>query len=298
MTPIQTFDALPAFNAGSERNYITVTDVPGFAAALDAVRDSAMVRDIHHGREWDGGVTYAEMIDKARDGDLSGVAASDAFLSKLEDISPVSRRWATVAAVAGGAPNVGAYLAGSPMAMRRRTRLATDAAPLTILVDTSSSGGISAAQLIKRGAAVLALVRLLSSLRPVTLYAVCGCQPGRKTSGVAVKIDTTPLDLARAAFMLGHPASSRHGMYTLAYLATRNGDAGGDRSMIRWPHSNVDTYRANGVAFFARAIPGVDPAQTLFMPPVFAHDKAIDNPEKWLRDHLNKYGGQTLADDA
>lgn len=291
----QTFPALPAFKKPGASDIITVTDMAGFAElarlSLDHAKDG-------HSHEWSLGVLAPEAADKVRDGDLSGVAASDAFLTKLEDISPVSRRWANVASVAGGAPNVGAFLAGSPMAMRRRVRLLNESAPLTILVDCTSSGGISSKKLVKRGAAVLALVRLLSGLRPVSLYAVCALTPsgktGNKATAIAVRIDSTPLDLARAAFVIGHPAAARQSMYSICKRAV---DAKG-AVFLMWAHNDVDTYRENGAAFFARAIPGMDPAQTLFMPPVFLHDEAIDNPEKWLRDHLNKYGGQTLTEDA
>jgi hypothetical protein len=219
-------------------------------------------------------------------GDMAGVSASDRLLQKFEaDLHP-SHGWDTFNVVAGGAPNVGAYLAGSPVAMRQRRRVVDVASPLTIFCDVVSSGGIEAGDLQKRGAAVLALVRALSNVRPVTVYAVAAMQQhGCANSWIAVSLDQ-PLDLARAAFALAHPAFARALMYE-AGPRLHGKEATGN---LHWAFGDVSKYRKVARERWA-ALVQANPDDCLFLAPPHMDDASIRDGAQWVKDMLAKHGG-------
>lgn len=246
--------------------------------------------------EWMGGMSYKEACHAAYAGDPAGVAASDKLMSEFEALAPVSRRWRTIDTVAGGAPNIGAYLAGSPLAMRRRQRELDQGAPLTIFVDAVSSAGIEAKDLKKRGAAVLALVRVLGAVRPVTVYMVAG--GGSFGDGpaafVMVRMDN-PLDLSRAAFFLGHPGAGRGLAYSIMGKAVDPKRAGIYTGSWAW--GNNKKYVQHAPAIYANAI-GANVDECLYLSPPHLSDPAIENPSKWVLDMLAKHGGAPMANAA
>lgn len=68
------------------------------------------------------------------------------------------------------------------------------------------------------GAAALALVRLLAATRPVTLWAVSGQNISRYSdhatdAAFGVQIETAPLDVARAAWLLASPDAFRRAAF-------------------------------------------------------------------------------------
>lgn len=166
---------------------------------------------------WSGS-TPAETQHRLDAGSAKATAACDRLLDKMESVGFATSRFATVAAVAGGAPCVPAYLAGSPMAMRRRVKISDDCAPLAVVVDLGISASVKPATIERRGAAALALVRLLAATRPVTLWAVTGQQISRYSdhatdAAFAVQIETAPLDVARAAWLLASPDAFRRAAF-------------------------------------------------------------------------------------
>jgi hypothetical protein len=90
------------------------------------------------------------------------------------------------------------YLAGNPYSMRLKRRHATATAPLSVFVELVASAGINAETCLKRGVAMLALVRMLTNLRPVELWAVIAMGRQNSRSSLCVRLDTAPLDLKRA----------------------------------------------------------------------------------------------------
>lgn len=156
------------------------------------------------------GADRADTLHRALLGDVARVAASDALLDRMENaVGFEARRWRTVDCVAGGSPNVPAFLAGSPMSMRRRVRTMDTAAPLTIAVEMTVSANAKPAEIARRGAAALALARIAAAARPVTLWAFYGAQNYGQNAAFAVRIETAPLDLARAAWLLCSPEACR-----------------------------------------------------------------------------------------
>lgn len=279
---------LPAL-VGSKKG---VDNVSRYDSLLEFVNhaDSLPVSDraSSRGGAWDNGQSFNKAIEYGRTGDKSLVAASDDFMSKMENMVDMqSSKHTIVRSIAGGSVNVGAYLAGSPQCMRIRKRTKSQSAPLTIAVEITSSGGIDASHLIKRGNAVLALARLLSLSRPISLWITAASQPscsGRSaSSAIAVRLDSAPLDLGRAAHVLCAPAFSRSCMYAaIGWQDTRNADA-----FLAWPYDDVDAYRKVGVAYWQRII-GTD--ELLWLAPPYYNDKSITDPVGFVKEMLEKYG--------
>lgn len=257
-----------------------------FADRADAVPEDFSTRqECKTSNKWMGGKAWDDVVSCTRQGDLSGVAKSDAFLSKFENLAPSRPAWAVVNDVVGAMPDVGAFLAGHPLAMRRRTRLAKETAPLTIAVDLVSSAGVTSSDLQKRGALILALVRALSISRPVELWAGGSALPYGKRGAFHVffKIDTAPLDLARAAHVLTCTAVARALIY--ATISHEAGSKGGD---LQWPYSDHTWSRANMRPILSRAF-GQEDMLTIAAP--HAEDELVDRPEAWFERMLTQYGG-------
>ena len=97
---------------------------------------------------------------------MSGVEKSESFLSKFEALAfnAPARQW--INDITGVLPNIPAYLAGHPQAMRRRTRIEFDSAPITIYADVFVSCAFKHEQIIKRGSAVLPLLGYYPPVEP------------------------------------------------------------------------------------------------------------------------------------
>jgi hypothetical protein len=277
--------SMPAIEAitDSQRGAVdsfVICDMAGFAEAADSVPGSRRERS----GSWCGGMSFNESLACVRAGDLSAVPESEKLLSEMESHVFVARRFRIIDDVTGALPNVPAYLAGVPANMRRRVRTVSPAAPLSVFVDLTSSAGISADDVRKRGTAILALVRLLANVRPVEIWAFVGLGSQGRANYVAVRLDTAPLDLARAAHMLTHASVARALGYGIAEHALRS--QGG------WPYGNVELQRKHGAAIMSRVVnPGSD---VLFMPPIHLSDASVKNPVKWIRDMLAQYGGNVV----
>ena len=227
--------------------------------------------------EWYGDLDNTSAIHYLHRGDDKLVAPSDAMVEALEGTAIHTQKWRNVDDVAGSIPNVPAYLAGHPCAMRRRTRLDQDDAPIAVFIDLDSSAGISAKDVLRRGTAALALTRLLSDHRPVELWAGIAMNVGYGSSTIAWRIDTAPLDLARAAFALCSPAVSRGLGYKLSHAV--HGSTGG------WPFDNYSKHRNSGQERLER----VFGQKVLYIPGVYLTDELITNPTAWIKRELEKY---------
>ena len=269
---------------GDAKDTFLIGDLPTFADRADKVPPSFSTRQ-DCGGAWTGGMSYNKAVTFTRSGDLSGVPASDAYLAKFETMAPMRGAWATINDVTGAYPDVGAYLAGHPLAMRRRTRIAKETAPLTVAVDLVSSGGIDSKMLVKRGALILALVRALSITRPVELWVGGSATPASMKGAwhVWLKLDTAPLDLARAAHVMTSPAVSRGMIY-----ATIEHEAGSSGGSLHWPYRDHSWSRANMRPVLSRAFGQAD-MLTIAAP--HSGDELIDKPEAWFERMLAEYGG-------
>lgn len=302
MYHITTRDAIPAVPKafGKEaRDVIALCDLPGLATLADMVPASTNGRrKCISNAQWYGNKNYDKSVEQIRSGDLSGVAASDALMSKLETAVPLSQSWHTRLDVVGGVPNVPAFLAGHPYNMRRRERIMSQQAPLAIIASLELSGGIDIGTMRKRGSVMLALVRRLSNIRPVELFVACSVGDRRrcgKPAGAHVicRIDTAPLDLARAAHVLTCPSVTRGIGYAIGDYLLQNhiGDKGTSWSG-GWAYGDDTAYRPN-----AREIIGsvANPtSEALYLAPAHVRDPMVTDPIKWLKEKLVEFGGVEL----
>jgi hypothetical protein len=225
----------------AKENFV-LCDLPGFAEF--AARLPSEKRAAHEVRkDWYGGMTYERSLEAVRSGDSAGVVASDKLPGEMESLVPVSQCWRTVDSVVGMCPNVPQYLSGSPYSMRLKRRCATATAPLSVFVELVASAGIDAATCLKRGAAILAMVRMLANLRPVELWCVIAIGQRNLRSSLCVRLDTAPLDLARAAHMLTHPSVFRALGYKSLESAKRI------RGALRKDRILMCTYEAAGMIY-------------------------------------------------
>lgn len=233
---------------------------------------------VHNGDSWSGGLSPAEAVRRSRMGDLERVGPSDSLMSRFERFGFEAPRHAWRDDVAGAVPNVPAFLAGHPLAMRRRVKIQDVAAPLAVIVDLTSSSNVSPSDLERRGAAILALVRILSARRPVELWAGCATDAdnGKNASVTLARIETAPLDLARAAFVMVGASFPRQLCYGLS--RARNGFAGG------WPYSSHTISRTMFRDMIADAFPHV--ADMLCVPAAHSDDQIHKNPEAWIESKL------------
>ena len=126
-----------------------------------------------HDTGWAGG-TLTEALERTHHGDMALVAPSEALLAKFEALTFQTPRREWRNEVSGHVANVPAYLAGHPAAMRRRIRAPSEIAPVTVFVDLFASASFTNGEILTRGAAVLALVRVLAAVRPIELYVAFG----------------------------------------------------------------------------------------------------------------------------
>jgi hypothetical protein len=278
---LPTIDTCPV--KGQEIFFVS-DDLAGFVTKAAAVpKSNSQRQSCKKNESWSGNLDYDTALEYCVKGDLSGVAASDAYLQKFESLSPARQAWARVSDVSGYAPIVTAVLQNHPLSMRRRKRIATEISPLAVCVDLVSSAGVSADKLRKRGALILALVRALSSLRPVELWCGGSSMPyGKDTHHVWWRMDTAPLDLARAAHVMTSPAVSRGLLYSTV-IEEAQGEA-----FLKWPYGDHDWSRKNMRPVLSRVI-GSDDMLCIAAP--HSDDRLVSEPEAWFDDMLKQYGG-------
>ena len=233
-----------------------------------------------------GGMDFDQGVRAFRDGDLSGVEASDKLLTRFESLTVPATRKGWQDSVAGGLPNVQAHLAGVPLAMRRKVRRSDDAAPLCVVIDIGASSNITASEISNRGAAVLALVRILAIRRPVELWAgaILDADNVRNASASFCRIDTSPLDLAHAAFILTHPAAIRRVIWGSA--------------MAHGFQGKHPFFAGQNHAPFTRDLLApafLHASDLLVMPRIRSGELSATDPTKWIDSQLAIYASDLEA---
>jgi hypothetical protein len=206
---------------------------------------------------------YGDHVEDARKfavtGDNDRAEKSDKILAKIESfLSYETTKFMRSYDVAGGVPCVPRFLSGHPAAMMSRRRVESDQGPITIVFDATVSAGVENKAIERRGAATLAVLRALSISRPVQLLIGTGIKvgygQGKKDQQIAViKIDSSPLDLARAAWFLQSPSLLRR--FGFAFSANAAGHAG-DGAML-WLNGD-STKHAAAIQDSIKAVSGTD----------------------------------------
>src|SRR6202789_360590 len=163
---------------------------------------AAWRRGGRYNRDFYGRHNYASALNALTFGDESLVVRSDDLLSKLEDKLPHTKKFQLKRSLVGGLVCVPEFLTGNPECMRIRRRVERNDAPVTIVMDLTASASVTSEQLLARGIAILALARALCEHRAVELWGAQALGNTGWSHTLLWHIETSPLDLARAAFML------------------------------------------------------------------------------------------------
>ena len=135
-----------------------------------------------------------------------GSKKSQEILDKIEGkLNIETSAYKTQSSVVGSLVNVGAYLSGNPMCMRMRRKQMENTNPVNLILDVTVSAGTSQNEIFNRGVATLALTRVVSQSRPVNLRVVTGMLIEGYNGVISIPIETAPLDLARASYLLSRP---------------------------------------------------------------------------------------------
>lgn len=264
---VQTFDW-----RGNRDSYLMLSadDLPRIVA-----EEESSLKSYFKG-SWVGESSFNDFKRKATIGDPGLVAASEAMLQRIEDQVPMSRAWRNLDDVVGAIPNIPAFLAGHPQCMRRRERTRKDTAPLCIYMDLTSSGGISAKHIAQRGITLLALTRVLVEHRPVELWVGASLGHDGASGTTAWRIDTAPLDLARAAYHISATAMSRTFGYQMCRVKC---SVGGN-----WPFANYTLHCDTAERRLAAVLPG---REIMYIPPIYLGDSMTADPVGWVKRVLN-----------
>lgn len=228
---------------------------------------------------WFGNESTQDTLRKAELGDMTLVPQAEAQLARLDQVIETPRKiWER--APAGAFCSVPDHLAGLPTPMRRQAYVPDETAPISILVDTTSSQGISAATLRDRGITILAFVMALSRVRPTTLHQLAtldGTQDGETV--ITSEINTHPLDLATACYVLTSAGFARRLTYGLGEAL--NNFSGG------WPRG----YRFGKSTYYdaLKLRLGLEPKKCLIIPAAELGDELLRQPIVWINKQIQHF---------
>lgn len=226
---------------------------------------------------------FQKSFAKAISGDDSLVPEAEAIMAEVSAYLPTPDR-VPVDDVAGGYPNVAAFLAGDPMCMRRRAYDATASAPVAFYFGISPNAHVSREQIKKYGICVLALVWAVSMSRPVTLHTIEFSSPGdsqkhKKNNNEVItvcRIATDPLDLASACHVLTSDTYARNVCFQAATAAGGNGGA--------YPSGYSAAVTSPYMVGLRQRLEIEDEA--IIFPSLHSDSLAIRDPIGWIKMHL------------
>jgi len=227
---------------------------------------------------WCGNISHNETVQLALNGDDKLVPEAEKLLEKLDsDIEIARPEW--VPSIAGAFPSVPDYLAGLPDSMRTMHPTMRDTTPVSIYVSTTSSAGIDADTMMKRGVAILALLMKLQQMRPVQLFLLAELH-GR-TDGEylqVIRIESTPLNLSTACFVLTHVGFARHLTYGVAHAK--------DSFNGQWPRM----YDGGGSQWeeHVREVLGMNP-QDVYVGAARIWDDVVRRPVEWVNKQVAQF---------
>jgi hypothetical protein len=225
--------------------------------------------------DWLGGETCADAARYATIGNERLVRDAEALLGQIDAGDVQTRGWERMASPCGAFPVVPEFLAGHPDCMRRNVPV--EHGPIRLIMDTTSSGGISAATLHKRGTVLLALAMiLLAEGRPVELHWTCALDAPGGASAVVVRCPTVPVNLGVCCHLLTSQAWCRGLGY--GYLMRTFRASGG------WP---FDTAPCADVTAAMREAYAMNP-DDIYIPAIFMHDAMVNDPIAWINAQLAK----------
>jgi hypothetical protein len=242
------------------------------------------------GHSWDAGIGFEEACRRGREGDPSLVIQYTSEVDKLVNeflVKDKPRRRYNPSMV-GSRVSVPDYLAGSPLSMRRRMVQEIATRTVSIYVGIVCSAGIRSEQMIKRGCTILALLEYLNmSQVAVELYLLAETHGATDGDYIQViKVESHPLNLSTAGFVIAHPAFARQVTYAMAYWEDHfNGMW--PTTMRSWSYDNDRDGVSKRYKQELREKVGMQ-ATDIYIPAPYLLDKEmiINKPELWLEQHI------------
>ena len=216
---------------------------------------------------WAGNQTYAEAKVNLWKGFPEATRRSEAILEQLESgIELRQESWDTD--IIGYFPCVPAAIHDDPDCMFVPVDEHSNTTPMKVYASVCLSAGYESEQVESRGIAILALVRKLALIRPVELWVYAEMD----TWQCCIRLETNPLDLTTASYVLANPAFLRKLCFNWKRKA-------GDIDWCDWFRGGVSAARdALGASGDDLVIPGS----------YFSSDD-LSNPVEWVNTHVRKY---------
>ena len=262
--------------------------------------------EMQHLGSWSGGELEDEVRRRAAFGEdrrasLAEIDAVDAKVSK-DIMMPTSGVQLDLGPI-GMMPSVADYLTGSPDCMYMPMDNSGATNPVRVFVSLVSSGGIEAAHLQTRGAAVVALLKALAAIRPVELFGYFAGSFNRghgnaealpeSAEGIKdhayiqiMRIETRVSTSGAMCYPLLSAAFQRGAGYTRwGNICRENGDAYyGGWARFDGSTSPMDAKHAER----ERQYLGVG-ADDIYIGSPFYHDPIIKDPVKWVNAQIARY---------
>lgn len=267
-------------NIGGAVFYSKVHRFDGLDEFLDAYKAAPDVPGNHRfSSEWSGGLDKPQSIAHARTGFDLYVPMAEKLIDKLQlaDLDMPVKQWHS--RMVGSTPNVPAFLAGEPECMWALENDSSDTSPIRVYVSTTSSSSIKAEALVERGTTVLALVMALATTRPVELWLFSELgYYGRGSNGAiaTVRMNTTPLQLGVAAYLLCHQGFTRGLLYDYCDHFMQQDGA------FAWGSAFGETRDA-----LMREVLGCGPLDIILQGPR-DNDDQFKNPIPWIQKQIDK----------
>lgn len=134
--------------------------------------------------------------------------------------------------------------------------------------------------MLKRGVAIMALTLALSRMRPVELSVFSIGRNNKRESVIVAPINTRPLDVASAAYVLTSAGFVRRLCYGLAEERHFGGPCG-----IKWPQGYGEASYLPGL--LARL--GGDPSRDLIIDGAHINDAMLSDPVAWVNAQIARF---------
>lgn len=239
---------------------------------------------------WYGATSVADAVSQLERGDPSGSALIERIRSIVSQVDASAERTGArswVPDVVGPRTNVGAYLAGSPYTAYRLVDTVGPLSPIRIVVDPAVSATVAQADIEARGAALAALVMVMSEQRAVELHVATAVRTDG--DGVAVtwrvRVDTTPLNISQLAMILCRNTYAR-----AAQFGTLDALTGYEHESIGWHPCNPGAEREA----YLRDRLGLDP-QDMVIQGLHTRDSETmrRDPVTWVHNQIAAQRGIT-----
>lgn len=252
----------------------------------DGYRGSRYELDPNTKNPWSGTHTWEEALAQARNGWREGVEHIIPLRERIKDVASPNMLWIDRKTdVLGNRVNVGAYFQGRPDCFQRDVWTEQEGdgrEPVIIAINVAVSASISKDVIIRRGAAVAALVEVLEMHgRPVELYVTHAIKYDnhRYEAVIHLKAQGEHLDSDIAAFALISPAMLRRAIFSANELENNPEEFG----FVEWDNYGVPA-----------EMPEEDQARyDIYLGRAHARETQWSNVEsttKWVEEHLAKLG--------